>query len=846
MVDFTKRLAKTALDKPVIPADIYARLDRASDKGPLRPAQTVLLDLWHRECRSRRDVILKLHTGQGKTLVGLLMLQSKLHENEGRALYLCPNRFLVRQTLSQARQFGVPCVSAPGDLPTDFLDGKSICVTTVQKVFNGLSRFGLGAQSLPVDYLVVDDAHACVDAIKDSFVVRLQREHPAYVALFELFGPALEEQGMGSYADIARGEYGALLPVPYWDWAERQHEVTSILAEHAETDAIKYTWPLLKDTLRECLCVATGRSLEIAPYLPPLHLFGSYDRAKHRVFMSATVTDDSFLIKGLGLEEATVRNPLVDPTETWSGEKMVLIPALVDDAIRDADVVEVFAKPRHKRPYGVVVLAPSFRGSEDWRSAGAVVATKEDLDDHIEQLRTGPRDETAVIVNRYDGIDLPDDACRVLILDGKPFAEGLVDRYVEGCRPGSEVIAAKTARIIEQGLGRAVRGEKDYCVILIVGADLIRAVRTKEARAYFSEQTRTQVEIGLEVVEMAKQEVEEGTLAMRVLTRLVRQCLDRDQGWKEFYVEKMDGAVSAPSAPKVLDIFSAELRAERKHREGAQDEAVKILQDLIDNHVTQDTERGWYVQEMARYTFANSKASANDLQVSAHRRNRYLLKPKQGMQVTTIAVVSQKRVESIIEWIRDFGSYNQLMLAVDEMLRNLTFGVRAEAFEKAFDDLAPALGFAGQRPDREWKAGPDNLWALRDNEYLLVECKNEVSLTRDEINKHETGQMNNACAWFTRHYPGVLVTNIMIIPTKKLGNAAGFNEPVRIMRKHSLDKLTRNMRAFFQEFRGLDFGSISANAVQQLLKTHQLSVDQLTGEYSESPKHVAAGTAHAR
>ena len=71
-------------------------------------------------------------------------------------------------------------------------------------------------------------------------------------------------------------------------------------------------------------------------------------------------------------------------------------------------------------------------------------------------------------------------------------------------------------------------------------------------------------------------------------------------------------------------------------------------------------------------------------------------------------------------------------------------------------------GSRRKRPDKEWKAGPDNLWALRDGEYLLVECKSEVQPDRKEIVKDETGQMNNACAWFAKHYNGAKAKNIMM------------------------------------------------------------------------------------
>ena len=86
MVDFKKRLAGKKAAKPVDPIDLYDTLDRAHDKGPLRPAQLAVLKDWHAHHTSDRDVLVKLHTGQGKTLIGLLMLQSLLNREKGPAL----------------------------------------------------------------------------------------------------------------------------------------------------------------------------------------------------------------------------------------------------------------------------------------------------------------------------------------------------------------------------------------------------------------------------------------------------------------------------------------------------------------------------------------------------------------------------------------------------------------------------------------------------------------------------------------------------------------------------------------------------------------------------------------
>ena len=73
MVDFAKRVGRAVTAKQLEPEKIYDSLDRASDKGPLRPAQAVILAEWHANHRDDRDLIVKLQTGQGKTLIGLLI-----------------------------------------------------------------------------------------------------------------------------------------------------------------------------------------------------------------------------------------------------------------------------------------------------------------------------------------------------------------------------------------------------------------------------------------------------------------------------------------------------------------------------------------------------------------------------------------------------------------------------------------------------------------------------------------------------------------------------------------------------------------------------------------------------
>ena len=838
MVDFKKRLAGSKKTKPINPIELYDTLDRAHDKGPLRPAQEAVLHDWFKKHQSSRDVIVKLHTGQGKTLIGLLMLQSRLNDGKGPAVYLCPDHFLISQTCEQARQFGIATCTADGELPEEFLNGSRILVTSVQKLFNGLTKFGLHNKSIQLDTLLMDDAHACADRIRAACRIRIPNDEPSYVAVKSLFETELEQQGFGTYAEIDSGKRDAFLPVPYWTWGAKESDVVRILASHSSRKCIRFTWPLLKDMFGHCQCIISGAAIEIEPYVAPLSAFGSYADAKHRVFMSATVTDDAFLVKGLQLKPETITNPLTYSKETWSGEKMVLLPSLIDDEFDRERIVAGFAKPSDKRKFGLVALVPSFARTGDWKAHGAVIADSDTVEDAVTALKKGEFEKTLVLVNRYDGIDLPDETCRVLIFDSRPYSESLVDLYQERCRPTSEATIMRTVRSIEQGMGRSVRGEKDYCVIIAIGSDLIRILRDKGSRKFLSSQMATQIKIGLEIAGMAKQDIEEGKEPNKAFNELIRQCLGRDPDWKTFYVEQMGKVVPSGPNAAVLHVYATELEAEQKYSAGEYAKAAEGLQKLLDSGGIQASDKGWYLQEIARYKYSGDRAESQNLQVAAHKLNRLLLRPPSGVTVSKLTIVSQGRAERIAKWTASFSSYSELNIAIFDILGRLTFGTKADNFEGALNELSRALGYVGERPDAEWKEGPDNLWALDASRYLLIECKSEVDLTRAEINKRETEQMNRSSAWFEKHYPGMSAKRVIVHPAGKIESAAAFTHEVEGMRESDLKKFVKACREFFKSFEAQDLKDLSATHIQKMINAHQLGTDDLLTKYSRKLKNL--------
>ncbi len=838
MVDFKKRLKKKSLPKKTNPLEIYNSLDRRSETGPLRPSQERVLTEWFSSRKDEKNNIIKLHTGEGKTLIGLLLLHSKINSGEGPCLYVCPNKYLAEQVRQEAQKFGIPIceITNQNDLPDEFHNGSKILITHVQKVFNGRTIFGLANKSITVGSIVLDDSHACIDSIKDSLTIKVNKDSSLYNAAIRLFEDDVKEQGEGSFLEIESGDYNTMLPIPYWSWYEKRDEITKEILQNIDENSVKFPWPVIKDQIANCQAFISGKTLEISPTLTPIDKFGTFSKAKNRILMSATTQDDSFFIKGLGFDVNSVVNPFTNKELKWSGEKMILIPSLISEELERDTVISWLAKTSPNRQYGIVSLVPGFSKRTQYESIGAQVATTNNIYETVKHLKDGNYSQTVVFANRYDGIDLPDNSCRILIIDSKPYFDSLLDRYEEDCRSESDIMNIRIAQKVEQGLGRSVRGEKDYSIIVLVGGDLIKFAKSQLSSKYFSSQTRKQIEIGIQVASFANEENKSKT-PYQVLINLMTQALERDEGWKEYYSEEMDGIDVELERDDIYETLKNEYDAEKFFIIGEYEKACNVMQKLCDQFNNDDLEQGWYLQQLARYKYRTSKVDSNQIQKSAFQKNLQLLKPKEGINYSKIEFVNENRVKRIKKWISKYENYGEMMISLDGILQNLSFGMPSEKFESALKDIGESIGFLSQRPDKEIKKGPDNLWCGVENQYFLLECKNEVEDTRSEINKHEAGQMNSHAGWFENIYSAdAKCKRILIIPTIKLSYHADFTHTVEVMRKNTLNTLKKNIRDFFKEFSQFVMHEVGDPKIQQLVDTHKLDIVSLTTIYSEKFK----------
>lgn len=357
------------------PRDIYAGL--ASRPWPyLRHEQGEVLDKWF-ERRGDRDVVIKQNTGGGKTAVGLLIAQSTLNEGIGKAVYLTSDNYLVKQVREEAVKLDIDTTDDPYD-PV-FTESQGVLVTNYQKLINGLSAFGVvgdGKEPIDLGVVVVDDAHAALARAEDQFRLRVPAGHEAYDKLLELFAQDLRHQSANAWAELEDKDPTALAPIPFWAWADKHEEVLKTLRPHHKEPAFKFTWPLLAEVLHLCTATATAKAIEIRPSCPPIDRIPSFVRARRRVYLTATLADDSALVTDFGTDPALVAKPVTPGSASDLGERMILAPRALNPGLDDK-AVRVIARQfadgdqdgdgvPETDPVNVVVLVPSNPAAAAW------------------------------------------------------------------------------------------------------------------------------------------------------------------------------------------------------------------------------------------------------------------------------------------------------------------------------------------------------------------------------------------------------------------------------------------------------------------------------------------------
>lgn len=840
-IDFS-RLNGSNRNSPIEPRDIFMSLpNKKKEYNYPRDVQTEVWNQWF-ESRNEKNTIIKMNTGSGKTTVGLTILQSCLNEGKGPAVYVVPDNYLVKQVCEEAERLGIKVANVEDDY--FFRNNTAIFVTNIHKLVNGKSVFGFRQynNNIPIGSIVIDDVHACLDTIEQQCTISIPSNDELYAQVIGIFNRFQSLGSSNTFFDITceNPDPSKYLAIPFWVWQDCCEEIRRLMIRNfAERDYVIFNLPLIEDIFKTCNCTISSRCIEITPKCIPISKIVEFERAQRRIFMSATLANDDIFVSTLGLKVDGIN--LITPEKADDiGERLILFPKHLNSQNTDKIVREKIVKIAHQ--HNCVVIVPSHERANFWREKEDEVnlqvlsASEDNIYTGIAGLKNGSFIGLTVLVNKYDGVDLPDNACRFLVIDGLPITRNQFDVISQSMNYEDRRIIGEQIQKIEQGMGRGVRSNSDYCVVVLMGNNLADVIINQNGMVFFSNATKKQFETSKKLWTLLMETSSAPTIDE--IFDLASCVINRDKEW----VAASKNALSSVKYEKKICIDNVALAKrmafEMESAERYEDAFSIIEAEKNANPVISDKEKAILLQLMAEYINFSNPQSAQEIQCAAYKLNNMVSKPIQGIQQYNFLKYTGTQSRNILEYIMDNKlPPNSFIIRVQSILDRLNFSKNtAHPFEDALNELAFVLGFVGSRNENE--GGPDNLWSVGDSKYFVIECKNGVNKDVCSISKKDCEQLLSSIQWFENNYSkhGCTCVPVLIHRSVEFEKHASPNPNMRIMTEQLLEKLKTAISKFSSCIAQPEIWG-DAQKIQRIINQCFLDGDSIIKEYTTSPKH---------
>ena len=314
----------------------------------------------------------------------------------------------------------------------------------------------------------------------------------------------------------------------------------------------------------------------------------------------------------------------------------------------------------------------------------------------VGRLKTG-HIGVVVIINRYDGIDLPYATCRVLIIDGLPQAFSLTERREAVALRDSEAMVTRQLQRLEQGMGRGVRSRDDRCAVILLGARLTQLVSRADILGRLSPATKAQLNLSRRVASGL-----DGA-TMDDLEGVIRQVVDGDPGFREISREALVGvaygpALLSPTAVHLRQAYDAAIGGRLDESRDHADSAVQAALEADDKRLA-----GWLGETLATYLHPVDAMRAQQALTAATGRNPAVLRPRSGLSYRRVKAPDAQSRLACSNLQQRYLDGAQLRLGIEAVLADLVWdNERTDATEDALADLAGLIGLVSQRPERFW------------------------------------------------------------------------------------------------------------------------------------------------
>lgn len=699
--------------------------------------------------QNEQDIAVELPTGTGKTIVGLLIGDWRRRNYRRPVLYACPTQQLAHQVGTVAKREGIPAVTLLGSntkwSPVDrsrYDGAEALAITTYSAVFNAAPKVGEPGT------IVFDDAHAAEQYVAEAWSVSVDRfqQAEAFPLLLKALRPGLGgmfyQRMEDNSTDIrARLDVRLVVPLRRPKMAEAINNALGLLVDGSSA---WWSWNSIRPGLASCLVYVSWREILIRPFIPPTSENEPFTGATQRLYLSATLGRAGELERSFG-RSTIARLPLPDGRSPRSGRRYFVFADLANGDANDlaAQVTRVAGK--------ALVLATSTdraKASADALNVnGWPILGKDDIEKSLDSFATATHAILA-LAGRYDGLDLPDDACRLVCLEGLPDWAHLQERFLGSNLRAKIALEERTRTRVVQGAGRATRNPSDHAIVLIRGGDLTRYLTSPVLRQALDPDLQAEVDFGL----TNSREVSHGDLLENIGVFLEQGDAWRDNAEPHIAearrrVDRIDPAGSGLLATSAAYEVEACRCAFRGDFLGAREAALRAATALSGDEAVRSYRALW-LYLAAVWSFSASGADANagktgaGLLNEAHKASRgttWLREADAGAESTVEEDADDTPgVKEVVRRLEDNVKKATITDAVERMRPGLA-AIEHQKSEPALTELGRLLGAEASKPDGQGRC--DSTWCWDGRVWIAIEAKSEQD-PRGEIALRDVRQAN--------------------------------------------------------------------------------------------------------
>ncbi len=486
-------------NKPKTFQELWNTLDRNKVKFEYtRGHQLKLLEAVYQEFEAGKckDLALSLPTGTGKTVIGLMLAYFTMLNKGVKSIYLCPNKFLCDQVLSEAKDLGTPAVRLYGSWSglsqaerTSFLNGRAIGIATYSTLFNSAPKIG------DIGLIIMDDVHASGDAVISNWNIKITRsENPLlYQETYEAVYPFLNrEQKTALDSRPSRVELVEMLYSK--QWLNVIDDIIAIFDSHIKDDQLKYTWGWSRSKIENYVCLLSYQTFEIRPITPPSSTIDEFRKASFRVYMSATIDNTGNLENIVGIDEL---NWIFDKDVDVPGNRLILNLNILIPNVSDENRVTLIAQKVSR----LIVLTQSKSQQAELRfaletahySGKIFTPTQLNISAELDKFKAIPK-AVLILAGRYDGLDFGDRVADGILIYRLPEAINGFENFITQKWQTRDEARARAIQRIHQGMGRCTRKDSDEVQIFLVGDELVKVLLDPNVLKSFPGKLRLELE----------------------------------------------------------------------------------------------------------------------------------------------------------------------------------------------------------------------------------------------------------------------------------------------------------------------------------------------------------------